>query len=178
MIYPYGDKRPDIDKSCYVADGVVITGDVSIGADSSIWFHTVIRGDVAPTEIGERVNIQDQSMLHQSPDQPLIIEDDVSVGHQVMLHGCKIRKKALIGMKATVLDGADIGEEAFVAAGSLVTPDTEVPPRTLAMGSPARVVRDLNDEDLEEMKRVREAYVERGKTYAKADKIHKKEGKE
>lgn len=107
-------------------------------------------------------------MLHQSPAQPLTIEDDVSIGHQVVVHGCTIRKKALIGMKATVLDGAEVGEEAFVAAGALVTPGTSIPPRTLAMGSPARVVRDLNEEDLEEMKRVRKAYVERGKTYAKA----------
>ncbi|QDI93066.1 gamma carbonic anhydrase family protein [Salicibibacter halophilus] len=168
MIYPYDNTHPEIAKSCYIADGVVVTGDVSIGDDSSIWFHTVIRGDVAPTEIGDRVNIQDQCMLHQSPAQPLTIEDDVSIGHQVVVHGCTIRKKALIGMKATVLDGAEVGEEAFVAAGALVTPGTNIPPRTLAMGSPARVVRDLNAEDLEEMKRVREAYVERGKTYAKA----------
>ncbi|QQK78400.1 gamma carbonic anhydrase family protein [Salicibibacter cibarius] len=170
MIYPYDDRLPEIAKSCYIADGVVVTGDVSIGSDSSIWFHTVIRGDVAPTVIGDRVNIQDQCMLHQSPAQPLTIEDDVSAGHQVVLHGCTIRQKALIGMKATVLDGAEVGEEAFVAAGALVTPGTKIPPRTLAMGSPARVVRDLNEDDLEEMKRVREAYVARGKTYAKASR--------
>ncbi|WP_184403476.1 gamma carbonic anhydrase family protein [Geomicrobium halophilum] len=168
MLYPYDNKHPTIAQSCYIADGAVITGDVSIEADSSIWFHTVIRGDVEPTEIGKRVNIQDQCMLHQSPGHPLIIEEDVSAGHQAVLHGCTIRKKALIGMKATVLDGAEVGEEAFVGAGALVTPGTKIPPRTLALGSPARVIRDLNDDDLKEMNRISQEYVKRAKAYADA----------
>lgn len=122
MIYPYKDKSPKIAQSAFIADYVTITGDVVIGEETSIWFNTVIRGDVAPTIIGNRVNIQDNSVLHQSPNNPLIIEDDVTVGHQVILHSAIIRKNALIGMGAIVLDGAEIGEGAFIGAGSLVPP--------------------------------------------------------
>ncbi|GAE34219.1 gamma carbonic anhydrase [Halalkalibacter akibai] len=165
MIYRYQDKYPTISTSAFIADGVTITGDVSIGDESSIWFQTVIRGDVSPTIIGNRVNIQDQSMLHQSPKYPLIIEDDVTVGHQVMLHSCTIRKKALIGMGSIVLDGAEIGEGAFIGAGSLVPPGKKIPAHTLAFGRPAKVIRDLNEEDLVDMARIRREYVEKGQHY-------------
>ncbi|EZH68086.1 transferase [Bacillaceae bacterium JMAK1] len=164
-VYPYKDNHPTIDSTVFLAEGAIVTGDVVIGAESTVWYHTVIRGDVDRTIIGKRVNIQDQSMIHQSPGNPVIIEDDVSVGHQAMLHGCTIKKNALIGMKATVLDGAEIGEEAFIGAGALVTPGTKIPPRTLALGSPARVVRELTDEDKRELSRIRDEYVERGKIY-------------
>ncbi|MFC0562049.1 gamma carbonic anhydrase [Halalkalibacter alkalisediminis] len=165
MIYRYQDKFPTIAESAFIADGVTITGDVKIGEESSIWFQTVIRGDVSPTIIGDRVNIQDQSMLHQSPKYPLIIEDDVTVGHQVMLHSCTVRKKALIGMGSIVLDGAEIGEGAFIGAGSLVPPGKKIPANTLAFGRPAKVVRELNEEDLIDMARIRQEYVEKGQHY-------------
>ncbi|SDH64167.1 Carbonic anhydrase or acetyltransferase, isoleucine patch superfamily [Alteribacillus persepolensis] len=165
MIYSYKGKAPNIAESAYIADYVTITGDVAIGEESSIWFNTVIRGDVAPTVIGNRVNIQDNSVLHQSPKNPLILEDDVTVGHMVLLHSAIVRKNALIGMGAHILDGAEIGEEAFIGAGSLVTPRTSIPPRTLALGRPAKVVRELTEEDFEEMARVRQSYVEKGKYY-------------
>lgn len=122
MILPYKDFYPEIDETAFVAEDAVISGDVKIGKNASIWYKTVIRGDVAPTVIGNDVNIQDQSLLHQSPNNPLIIEDGVTVGHQVMLHSAIVRKNALIGMGSTVLDGAEIGEGAFIGAGSLVTP--------------------------------------------------------
>lgn len=122
MIYPYKGKIPKIAESAFIADYVTITGDVVIGEETSIWFNTVIRGDVAPTIIGNRVNIQDNSILHQSPNNPLIIEDDVTVGHQVILHSAIVRKNALIGMGSIILDGAEIGEGAFIGAGSLVPP--------------------------------------------------------
>ncbi|GAK13021.1 LOW QUALITY PROTEIN: carbonic anhydrase, family 3 [Geomicrobium sp. JCM 19039] len=163
-IYPFKEMSPNIHPSVYIADGVVISGDVAIEEDSSIWFHTVIRGDVDRTTIGKRVNIQDLSMIHQSPGNPIVIEDDVSVGHQVTLHGCTIKKGALVGMKATVLDGAEVGEEAFIGAGASSHPGRPFH-KNLALGSPARVVRELSEEDLEEMKRVRDTYVERGKQY-------------
>ncbi|ERN52379.1 gamma carbonic anhydrase family protein [Alkalihalophilus marmarensis] len=165
MIYPYEGKWPKIDENAFIADYVTITGDVTIGAMSSIWYQTVIRGDVSPTIIGERVNIQDQSMLHQSPKYPLIIEDDVTVGHQVLLHSCTIRKNALIGMGSIILDGAEIGEGAFIGAGSLVPQGKKIPPNTLAFGRPAKVVRDLTDEDLADMARIRREYVEKGQHY-------------
>nr|WP_289039205.1 gamma carbonic anhydrase family protein [uncultured Allobacillus sp.] len=167
MILPYKDFYPEIDDSAFIAEDAVISGDVKIGKNASIWYKTVIRGDVAPTVIGNDVNIQDQSLLHQSPDNPLIIEDGVTVGHQVMLHSAVIRKNALIGMGSTVLDGAEIGEGAFIGAGSLVTPGKVIPSKTMAFGRPAKVIRDINEEDLKEMNRVRKSYVEKGRVYKK-----------
>ena len=165
MIYPYEDKLPKIDPSVYIADYVTISGDVTIGPESSIWFNTVIRGDVSPTIIGRKVNIQDFCCLHQSPKFPLILEDNVTIGHKVMLHSCTIKTGALVGMGAIVLDGAEVGEGAFIGAGSLVTPGTKIPPNTLALGSPARVVRDLNDADRTDMERIVNDYARKGQLY-------------
>lgn len=165
MIDHYMGIYPEIHDSVFVAKNAVINGDVKINQDSSIWFHVVIRGDIAPTIIGKRVSIQDLSMLHQSPNKPLIIEDDVTIGHQVTLHSAIIRKNALIGMGAIILDGAEVGENAFVAAGSLVPPGKKVPPHTLYMGNPATFARDLTTADYAEMERVRKSYVEKGQYY-------------
>ncbi|MCJ7842670.1 gamma carbonic anhydrase family protein [Lederbergia sp. NSJ-179] len=172
-MYPFHGKNPSIDKSVFLADFVTITGDVKIGADSSVWFHSVIRGDVAPTIIGKRVNIQDQCLLHQSPQHPLIIEDDVTIGHQVILHSSIIRKKALIGMGSIILDGAEIGEGAFIGAGSLVSQGKTIPPHTLAFGRPAKVVRTLTEEDIEDMERISRQYVEKAKYYQSLQKGEK-----
>ncbi|MEA1855168.1 gamma carbonic anhydrase family protein [Cytobacillus sp. FSL W7-1323] len=171
MIYPFHDKQPKIADDVFIADYTTITGDVEIGEESSVWFNTVIRGDVAPTYIGKRVNIQDNSVLHQSPNNPLILEDEVTIGHQVILHSCKIRKKALIGMGSIVLDGAEIGEGAFIGAGSLVPQGKIIPPNTLAFGRPAKVVRELNDDDKKDMERIIREYAEKGQYY----KAQKKE---
>ncbi|MGN7410805.1 gamma carbonic anhydrase [Sporosarcina sp. SAFN-010] len=165
MIVPYKDVWPNIDETVFVADFAVISGDVTIGADSSVWFSTVIRGDVAPTRIGKRVSIQDLSCLHQSPNNPLVIEDDVTIGHKVTLHSCTIKKGALVGMGSIILDGAVIGEGAFVGAGSLVPPGKVIPPGMLALGSPAKVVREVTDADREDMERIVESYVEKGQHY-------------
>lgn len=165
MIYPYKNGYPKIEKDVFIADNVTITGDVEIGSQSSIWFNTVIRGDVAPTKIGKRVNIQDNSVLHQSPNAPLIIEDEVTIGHQVILHSSIIRKRALIGMGSIVLDGAEIGEGAFIGAGSLVPQGKKIPPNTLAFGRPAKVVRELTDVDKQDMDRIYQEYVAKGQYY-------------
>lgn len=170
MIYPYHDKTPNIHPSVFLADYTTVSGDVTIGPESSIWFNTVIRGDVSPTIIGSRVNIQDLCCLHQSPKYPLILEDDVSVGHQVTLHSCTVRKGALIGMGAIILDGAEIGEGAFIGAGALVPPGKKIPPNTLAVGAPAKVVRELTDEDRADMKRIVNGYVEKGQYYKSLQK--------
>jgi carbonic anhydrase/acetyltransferase-like protein (isoleucine patch superfamily) len=164
-IYPYKDKSPEIHDSVYIADHAVVTGDVKIGELSSVWFNTVIRGDVAPTIIGKKVNIQDNSVLHQSPNNPLILEDEVTIGHQVILHSCKIRKGALIGMGSSVLDNAEIGEGAFIGAGSLVPQGKVIPPNTLAFGRPAKVIRELNEEDIKDMLRINREYAEKGQYY-------------
>ncbi len=174
MIYSYKGKTPQISNSAYIADYVTISGDVSIGTDSSIWFNTSIRGDVAPTVIGNKVNVQDNCVLHQSPDNPLIIEDGVTVGHQVILHSSVIRKNALIGMGSIVLDGAEIGEGAFIGAGSLVPPGKKIPPHSLAFGRPAKVVRELNEADLKDMARIRREYAEKGQYYKQLTPINPK----
>lgn len=170
MIYPYKDHSPKIDPTVFVADYATITGDVTIGAYSSIWFNTVIRGDVSPVVIGEKVSIQDLSCLHQSPNKPLIIEDDVIVGHKVTLHSCTIRKGALIGMGAIILDGAEVGEGAFIGAGALVPPGMKIPPNMLALGSPAKVVREVTDADRQDMERIVREYAEKGQYYKSLQK--------
>ncbi|AZR79573.1 gamma carbonic anhydrase family protein [Bacillus thuringiensis] len=182
MIYPYKEKKPKIASSAFIADYVTITGDVYVGEESSIWFNTVIRGDVSPTIIGDRVNVQDQCTLHQSPQYPLILEDDVTVGHQVILHSCHIKKDALIGMGSIILDGAEIGmgsiildgaeigEGAFIGAGSLVSQGKKIPPNTLAFGRPAKVIRELTAEDRKDMERIRTQYVEKGQYYKSLQK--------
>jgi carbonic anhydrase/acetyltransferase-like protein (isoleucine patch superfamily) len=119
-----------------------IVGDVTIGAGNTIWFNAVLRGDLAPIVIGEHCNIQDGVIGHVNSDQPLIVGDGVSVGHAAIIHGCKIGKGTLIGMGAIVLNGADIGEYALVGAGALVTENQVIPPGTLCLGSPVRVVRE------------------------------------
>ncbi len=170
MIYPYKDKNPQIADTAYIADYVTITGDVTIGEESSVWFNSVIRGDVAPTMIGNKVNIQDNSVLHQSPNNPLIIEDHVTIGHQVILHSCKIREHALIGMGSIILDEAEIGKGAFIGAGSLVPQGKVIPPNTLAFGRPAKVIRELNEKDIQEMQRIVREYAEKGQYYKSLQK--------
>lgn len=165
MIYPYKEKTPIISESAFIADYATVTGDVEIGDESSVWFNTVIRGDVAQTIIGKKVNIQDNSVLHQSPNNPLILEDEVTIGHQVILHSCIIRKKALIGMGSIILDQAEIGEGAFIGAGSLVPQGKKIPPNTLAFGRPAKVVRELTTEDIKDMERISREYAEKAQYY-------------
>ncbi|AYC29910.1 gamma carbonic anhydrase family protein [Paenisporosarcina cavernae] len=174
MIYPFNNKTPQIDSSVFIADYVTISGDVTIGADSSVWYQTVIRGDVNKTIIGKEVNIQDLCCLHQSPAYPLVLEDQVTIGHQVTLHSCTIKKGALIGMGSIILDGAIIGEGAFIGAGSLVPPGKEIPPGMLALGRPAKVVRPLNAEDFADMTRIVQSYKEKGKIYQKIQQDHQK----
>lgn len=164
-VYPYKNKIPQIAESVYLAENTIITGDVTIDAESTIWFNSVIRGDVAPTIIGKKVNIQDNSILHQSPNNPLIIEDEVTIGHQVILHSCKVRKGALVGMGSIILDKAEIGEGAFIGAGSLVPQGKVIPPNILAFGRPAKVIRELTEEDKRDMERIVNEYAEKGQYY-------------
>ncbi|OFL46307.1 gamma carbonic anhydrase family protein [Nosocomiicoccus sp. HMSC067E10] len=159
MILNYKEHVPKIHDSTFIAQNATIIGDVQIGAHCSVWFGAVIRGDVAPVKIGDYTNIQDQSVLHQSPNMPLTIEDHVTIGHRVTLHSCTVRSGALVGMDSTILDGAVIGENAFIGAGSLVTSNTEIPPNSLAFGRPAKVIRQLTDEDIQEMTRINATYV-------------------
>ncbi len=165
MLLGYQGKMPLLDNSVFVADGAKLIGDVKVGADSTIWYNAVLRGDLAGITIGKRSNIQDGAIGHVNTGQPLIVMDDVSVGHGAIIHGCTIGQGTLIGMGAIVLNGAEIGEYALVGAGSLVTENKKIPPYTLSLGSPARVVRELTEEDLQRMKLTAESYVVKGKEY-------------
>ncbi|EDM24361.1 gamma carbonic anhydrase family protein [Caminibacter mediatlanticus] len=168
MILRYKDNFPKINSSAWIAPSADIIGDVEIGEDSSVWFGCVIRGDVHYIKIGKRTSIQDMSMIHVThfkkekklgDGYPTIIGDDVTIAHRVMLHGCIIGNACLIGMSATILDGAEIGEESIVGAGSLVTQNKKFPPRSLILGSPAKVVRSLTDEEVEKIYQNAKNYV-------------------
>lgn len=142
-------RTPRVDPTAFVDISAQVIGEVTIGAESSIWMNVVVRGDVHHIRIGARTNVQDGSILHVTRDtHPLVIGDDVTIGHAAILHGCTLENHAFIGMGATVMDGAVVGEFALVAAGSLVTQGRRVPPRTLVMGSPAKPVRKLTGEEI------------------------------
>ena len=173
MIHKFKETLPTLGENTWIAPSADVIGDVTCGKDCSIWFSSVIRGDVHFIKIGNRVNIQDLSMVHvthykkadKSDGNPTIIGDDVTIGHRVMLHGCTIEKACLIGMSATILDGAVIGEESIVGAGALVTKNKIFPPRSLIVGSPAKVVRQLSDEEVQELYNSANRYVEFKKDY-------------
>lgn len=165
MIYSFQNKKPQLHDSVYVAPGAHIIGDVTIGEESSIWFNSVLRGDEAPIIIGKRSNIQDNSTCHLYEGSPLVLEDEVSVGHNVILHGCTLKKGSLIGMGATILDGAVIGENAFIGANALIPSGKEIPPNTLVLGSPGKVIRELTDKDLALIQLTIDTYVQKAKDY-------------
>ena len=148
MIAPFENKSPELGAEVFVAEGAHVIGDVHIGKGSSVWFNTVIRGDVHFIRIGERTNIQDNSVVHVTGGtHPTLIGDEVTAGHRVILHGCIVEDRALIGMGAVVMDGAVVGRESIIGAGSVVTPGTKIPSGVLALGSPCKVVRPLKDEE-------------------------------
>jgi carbonic anhydrase/acetyltransferase-like protein (isoleucine patch superfamily) len=150
---------------CFVAKNATIVGNVTLGKDSTVWFQAVIRGDANRIEIGARTNIQDGTIIHVDHDAPTIVEDDVTVGHQCMLHGCSIKKGALVGMSSIVLNHAVIGENSLLGAGSLVTEGTVIPPNVLAFGRPARVIRPLTEEEIAKNQANITHYVENGHAY-------------
>ncbi|CAI6080969.1 gamma carbonic anhydrase family protein [Cohnella sp. JJ-181] len=166
MLIRYGDKYPQLAEGVFVAEGAKLIGDVKIGAGGSVWFNAVIRGDMAEIRIGSRTNLQDGVVGHVNAGQPLILEDDVTVGHSAIVHGCAIGRGSLIGMGAIVLNGATIGEYAMIGAGAIVTEGKSIPPYTLSMGTPARVVRELTDQDLERMRRTADHYAAEAVKYA------------
>ncbi|MFC9709925.1 gamma carbonic anhydrase family protein [Paenibacillus sp. NPDC056933] len=165
MIIPYQGIQPQLHPSVYMAEGAKLIGDLTMGEESSVWFNAVLRADLAPIVIGRRCNIQDNAVGHVNTGQPLILEDDVSVGHSAIIHGCRIGTGSLIGMGAILLNGTEIGEYTLIGAGSVVTENTKIPPYTLALGTPAKVIRELTDADLERMSRTTLGYVAKGKEY-------------
>ncbi len=168
MIRPFQGMAPKLGRRIFVADSGLVLGDVEIGDDSSIWFNCVVRGDVNYIQIGARTNIQDMSCIHVTNDRwPTIIGDEVSIAHNVMLHGCTLHNRVLVGMSTTIMDGAVIGEGCLVAAGSLVREGFQAPPNTLVAGWPATVKKDLSDEQRQLVASIWSRYVRYKEAYFK-----------
>jgi carbonic anhydrase/acetyltransferase-like protein (isoleucine patch superfamily) len=166
MIRSFQGIKPTIPSSCFIEETGIVIGDVVLGENCSVWFHAVIRGDVNYIRLGSRTNVQDLCMLHVTHDtHPLIIGDEVTIGHSVVLHGCTIKDRVLIGMGAIVMDGAVIGEDSVVGAGALIIEGTTVPPKSLVLGSPAKVKRPVTEKELAWIKESADNYVRYAKQY-------------
>lgn len=159
MIYQFEDRIPFLPEEYYVADSAELIGDVRLGNQSSVWFGTVLRGDIEPIIVGERSNIQDNSVAHTSRNHPVILGDDVTVGHKVIMHGCTVGNNCLIGMGAILLDGCEVGENCIIGAGSMVGQGRKIAPGSLAVGTPAKVIRTLSEEDISNIRKYAERYV-------------------
>jgi carbonic anhydrase/acetyltransferase-like protein (isoleucine patch superfamily) len=160
MIKSFQNSTPKIHASAFIAEDAVVIGDVEIAEQASVWYGSVLRGDVNYIRIGGRTNIQDACVIHvSSRTHPTVLEEEITVGHRVTLHGCYVEKGCLIGIGTIILDGARIGRNSLVAAGSLVTPGTQIPEKSLVMGSPARVKRELSDEEIKDLERFWRNYV-------------------
>ena len=166
MIRPFRGKHPQIHPSAYVAESAQVIGDVEIGEESSVWFGAVVRGDVFHIRIGDRTNIQDGTVVHVSNGtHATVLEDEVTVGHNVTLHGCHVERGCLIGIGSIVMDACRVGRHSLVAAGALLSPGTAAPPRSLGMGGPARVKRQLTDEEVADLDVFWKNYVEYTRVY-------------
>jgi carbonic anhydrase/acetyltransferase-like protein (isoleucine patch superfamily) len=168
IVRPYNGKAPRIGEGAFIAENATLVGDLEVGDDCSIWFGTVLRADVHFIRIGPRTNIQDNCVVHVTNDlHPTVIAEEVTIGHGAIIHGCAIRRGALIGMGARILDGAVVGESALVGAGTLVSEGMHIPPRTLAIGVPARVKRELTVDEVARLEQAWRSYVEHKNEYLK-----------
>ncbi len=166
MIKSFENLAPKIHETAFIAENAVVIGDVEIGAESSIWFGSILRGDVNYIRIGARTNIQDASVIHvSSKTHPTVLEDEITLGHRVTLHGCYVETGCLIGIGAILLDGVRVGRNSLVAAGSLLTPNTQIPPRSLVMGSPAKVKRKLGEDEIKNLEKFWQNYVSLSRIY-------------
>jgi gamma-carbonic anhydrase len=171
-IYELGGVRPTIGRDVFVAPTASVIGDVVIGESSSVWFGVVVRGDVFPIRIGARTNIQDNSVVHVTGGKTMTtIGDDVTVGHSAIVHGCKVGNRCLVGMGSIVLDGAVIEDECFIAAGALVPPGMHVPSRSMVMGRPGKVVRQVRAEELEQIDQAARDYVRNAAVFISALRV-------
>ena len=159
-VFPYKDLNPQIDNSVFLAEGVRVVGDVSIAADSSIWYNTVVRGDIHPIKIGQYTNIQDNCTIHVMYDYPCIIGNYVTVGHNVIVHGCTVADNCLIGMGSILLGYAEIGANCIIGAGSLITERKKIPPNSLVMGSPGKIIREVSQTEIEAIRQSALKYAE------------------
>jgi carbonic anhydrase/acetyltransferase-like protein (isoleucine patch superfamily) len=151
----------------YVARGVVVTGDVVLSAGVNLWYGTVVRGDLARITLGPRVNVQDGCVLHTDHGEPQVLEEGVVVGHRAVLHGRRVGRDTLIGMGALLLSGCEVGEQCLIAAGTLVTEGRRIPPRSVVMGVPGKVLREVTPEELARTQRIAASYLELAQRYAR-----------
>ncbi|MEA3291611.1 MAG: gamma carbonic anhydrase family protein [Pseudomonadota bacterium] len=165
MIYTLGDLQPEIHPNAFVAPGAVVIGAVLLREESSVWFGSVLRGDTDTLIVGRRSNIQDRCVLHTDPGLQLVVGENVTVGHGVILHGCRIGNGSLVGIGSTILNGAEIGESCLVGANTLITEGKSYPDRSLILGSPGRVVRSLTDGEAARLEASAGRYVENAGRY-------------
>jgi len=165
MIIEIKGHKPEIAEDVFIAPSADIIGNVTIGSQSSVWFGAVLRGDSDKIEIGKRSNIQDNAVVHVDPGDPVKIGNDVIVGHLALIHGATIGNNVLVGMKSTVLNGAVIGEFSLIGANALVTANTVIPPRSLVLGSPAKVIKELNTEQINAIQKNADVYVKQAEDY-------------
>jgi carbonic anhydrase/acetyltransferase-like protein (isoleucine patch superfamily) len=169
-LYEHKGVRPTLGKDVFIAPNATVIGDVHLGDESSVWFGAVIRGDVFPIRFGARTNVQDGSVVHVTGGKAkTTVGDDVTIGHMVLLHGCTVGDRCLVGMGSIVLDGAEIGEECLIGAGSLVAPGAKIPPRSMVLGRPGKVVRALSETDLAMVREAGRLYVGYAKTFRSSD---------
>jgi carbonic anhydrase/acetyltransferase-like protein (isoleucine patch superfamily) len=152
MLLEFNGKKPFIEEDVFLAQGSQIIGEVKIGKGSSIWFNASLRADMGPIVIGQYTNVQDNSVVHIDTNFPTIIGNNVTIGHNAIIHGCEISDNCLIGMGAIILNGAKIGEGSLIGAGSLITENKVIPPRSLVVGVPGKVLRQISDEEFEKIK--------------------------
>ncbi len=165
MIVPYKEIYPNVEQALFIAANATIVGDVTLGSDTTVWYSATLRGDMAPITIGRGTNVQDNAVIHVNNGMPTHLGENITVGHGAILHACTIGSGTLVGMGAIVLDGATVGEDSLVAAGAVVPPNKSYPPRSLLMGSPAKVVRELTAEELEGMATNVAHYIELGEIF-------------
>ncbi|MEO1864659.1 MAG: gamma carbonic anhydrase family protein, partial [Pseudomonadota bacterium] len=165
MIYQLNHQIPKIGKDAYVAPSADVIGSVILEAEASVWFGAVLRGDNDVITVGARSNVQDNSVIHVDKGVPVSVGSDVSIGHSVVIHGCSIGDRSLIGNGAVILDFAEIKEDCLVGAGALVTPGKTFPARSLIVGAPARVARELNDEEIAQLRANVDSYLSKTKRY-------------
>lgn len=164
-VFALDDHTPDLHDSVWVAETASVIGNIIMAEDSSVWFGAVMRGDNEPIQIGARSNVQDNAVLHSDPGQPLSIGEDVIIGHQVMLHGCSIGDGCLIGIGATILNGAQIGDGCIIGAHALVTENKVIPPNSLVVGAPGKVVKTLGEREAAMLKLNADVYVSNAKRF-------------
>ena len=166
VVRALGSLRPRLGRAVFLAETCAVIGDVELGDESSVWYSAVVRGDVMPIRVGARTNLQDGAIVHVTSDKfGTVIGSDCTIGHGAIIHACTIEERCLIGMGAILLDGAVIGRGSFVGAGALVTPGTVIPPGSLALGSPARVIRPVSDRERAQIEYGAAHYVELSRRY-------------